>query len=241
MTVMTMISDTYDITRIPDLTLNKYAALDESGVDGVLKKHLVFLRHLHRVILLQKGLLHWIYKYSPDAPKGKKLRIFLKIDRESDHSFPSEDKNNYKNIFVTHSPLSPYFDINPISKITEESEKKIINETYEYMAVLIKKEKFVVYGENEKHKDYRYSVNEWKINEDARLYDLLKILQSVNQPCVYCVDVQPVDYVDQIDGSEMLGPLMEKLRRLRDSRFDKSANESSPPKITYDENTDYML
>lgn len=34
----------YKIEVIPDLSLNKYSSLDGNGVEGVLKKHLAFLR-----------------------------------------------------------------------------------------------------------------------------------------------------------------------------------------------------
>ena len=47
----------YEVKKIPDLTLSKYSALDESGVDGVLKKHQAFLRQVHRKGLLNKEIL----------------------------------------------------------------------------------------------------------------------------------------------------------------------------------------
>ena len=47
----------YEVKRIPDLTLSKYSALDEGGVEGVLKKHEAFLRQIHRKGLLNKEII----------------------------------------------------------------------------------------------------------------------------------------------------------------------------------------
>lgn len=38
----------YRLTQLPDLTLNKYASLEGNGVDGVIEKHIAFLRQLNR-------------------------------------------------------------------------------------------------------------------------------------------------------------------------------------------------
>ena len=147
----------YEITRIPDLTLSKYSALDENGVDGVIKKQLVFLRQIYREALLANETIRWIYEYNPAAKKGKRLRIFLKFD--------SDSLSNYADIFVKNSPLAPYFDI-----VTSSSEE-LTETTFEYMAVLIKREKISRADRSEN--GYFYSVNKWKMNEDARLFKIL--------------------------------------------------------------------
>ena len=38
----------YRLTQLPDLTLNRYASLEGSGVNGVIEKHIAFLRQLNR-------------------------------------------------------------------------------------------------------------------------------------------------------------------------------------------------
>ena len=93
----------YQIKRIPDLTLSKYSALDESGVDGVLKKHLAFLRQIHRQALDSNEIVHWIYEYNPAEEKGNRLKIYLKFD--------SDKVNKYADNLIKNSPLAPYFDI----------------------------------------------------------------------------------------------------------------------------------
>lgn len=93
----------YQVKRIPDLTLSKYSALDESGVDGVLKKHLAFLRQIHRQAIDANETVHWIYEYNPAEKKGNRLKIYLKFD--------SDKVNKYADNLIKNSPLAPYFDI----------------------------------------------------------------------------------------------------------------------------------
>jgi len=82
----------YRIQRIPDLTLSKYSALDENGVEGVLAKNLVFLRQIHRHALLADEIIHWIYEYNPNSAIGERLKIFLKFD--------SKQSSDYADTFI---------------------------------------------------------------------------------------------------------------------------------------------
>ena len=67
----------YEIGSIPDLTLSKYQAFADSGVDGILKAQTQFLRQLHRVALLGNVSIHFIFEYDPERSAGNKLRIRL--------------------------------------------------------------------------------------------------------------------------------------------------------------------
>ena len=58
-------------------------SLDESGVDGVLKKQSSFLRQLNRKGLLSKVFFHLLYTYRPNESKGKKLSISLMASGEN--------------------------------------------------------------------------------------------------------------------------------------------------------------
>ena len=259
-----MATSFYEIKRIPDLTLSKYSALDENGVDGVLKKHLVFLRQIHRNALLNNETIHWIYEFNPSEDKGNRLKIFLKIDSQSNSS--------YESTWIENSPLAPYYDIVrvvPIEQVPgyieylrntndklykkytdkgydpkdpETFPKGIImglsrDNTYENMSVLIKREKFaradkVEYGSF-------YSVNKWEMNEDARLYNLFTMMQNVNQPCIYCVDLKPIDITNTIEEPEMLGSVMTALRNMLALRVEK--NNNGMTSFQRDESANYTL
>lgn len=258
----------YQIKRIPDLTLSKYSALDESGVDGVLKKHLAFLRQIHRQALDANETVHWIYEYNPAEKKGKRLKIYLKFD--------SDKVNKYADNLIKNSPLAPYFDIVrvvPVAQVLpymqwlgkvdsgyewvnkaesdpkkeKERQKKLKAEQeklalqmndieYGCMSTLIKREKFSKADKEEN--GYFYSVNEWKMNEDARLYGMLTMMQKMNAPCVYCVDFKPVDYTNLIEDPRMLGSAMAALRRMLTLRVEKNNSGTS---FQRDESADYTL
>ena len=212
----------YEITRIPDLTLSKYSALDENGVDGVIKKQLVLLRQIYREALLANETIRWIYEYNPSAKKGKRLRIFLKFD--------CDRLSNYADIFVKNSPLAPYFDI-----VTANSEE-LTETTFEYMAVLIKREKISRADRSEN--GYFYSVNKWKMNEDARLFNLFTMMKNINQPCIYCVDAIAADFTNAIESPDMLGNAMSALREMLALRLNK---HNIGALLQKDEHADYTL
>ena len=97
----------YRLTQLPDLTLNKYASLEGNGVDGVIEKHIAFLRQLNRKGIVSGLSYHLFYLYvasedkSKDAP-GHRLQIFLLIlgKAEGMENIPA---------LVSSSPLADFY------------------------------------------------------------------------------------------------------------------------------------
>lgn len=97
----------YRLTQIPDLTLNKYASLEGNGVDGVIEKHIAFLRQLNRKGIVSGLSYHLFYLYvapedkSKDAP-GHRLQIFFLIRGKADamENIPA---------LVSASPLADFY------------------------------------------------------------------------------------------------------------------------------------
>lgn len=245
----------YEVKRIPDLTLSKYSALDEGGVEGVLKKHEAFLRQIHRKGLLNKEIIRWIYEYNPSAPKGQRMKIIIKFD--------GKNASDYMQSFIGSSPLASYFDLVQVfpeeelpplmgketPKDLEKRKAKTLTlnqELYRYQASLLKKEKFAR-PDNPEMADF-YSVNKWEMNEDARLFGLFTMMKKMAENskkedksqwrCLYCVDVVPMDYADAIESPAMLGPIMAGLRRMLSLRVEKTSTSTSFQK---DESADYTL
>ena len=245
----------YEVKRIPDLTLSKYSALDEGGVEGVLKKHEAFLRQIHRKGLLNKEIIRWIYEYNPSAPKGQRMKIIIKFD--------GKNASDYMQSFIGSSPLAPYFDLVQVfpeeelppltgketPKDLEKRKAKTLTlnqELYRYQASLLKKEKFAR-PDNPEMADF-YSVNKWEMNEDARLFGLFTMMKKMAENskkedksqwrCLYCVDVVPMDYADAIESPAMLGPIVAGLRRMLSLRVEKTSTSTSFQK---DESADYTL
>lgn len=67
----------YNVEVIPDLTLSKYQAFADSGIDGMLEAQVQFIKQLHQIILLGKMQAHFIYDYDPKRKKGSKLHVYL--------------------------------------------------------------------------------------------------------------------------------------------------------------------
>ena len=94
----------FDLERVPDLSLTKYMSLDESGVDGVLKKHASFLRQLNRKGLLSRVFFHLLYRYDPDRASGEKLSVSLIAGGEPAALLHTRE-------LIQSSAVSPYYDI----------------------------------------------------------------------------------------------------------------------------------
>lgn len=97
----------YKIEVIPDLSLNKYSSLDGNGVEGVLEKHLAFLRQWNRKGALSGTSIHLYYYYDGQkedgtyaiGSKGSKLKILFAVRGE-------EEKLNNVPQLVSASTLS---------------------------------------------------------------------------------------------------------------------------------------
>ena len=97
----------YRLTQLPDLTLNKYASLEGNGVDGVIEKHIAFLRQLNRKGIVSGLSYHLFYLYvapedkTKDTP-GHRLQIYLMIRGKADamDNVPA---------LINASPLSDFY------------------------------------------------------------------------------------------------------------------------------------
>ena len=108
----------YKIEVVPDLSLNKYASLDGNGVDGVLEKHLAFLRQWNRKGALSGTSIHLYYYYDGQkedgtyaiGSKGSKLKILFavrgdeeKLNNVQDISLIAENDDKTKKYMITAS------------------------------------------------------------------------------------------------------------------------------------------
>ena len=67
----------YSLNKIPDLSLSRYSSLEENGVEGVLKKHLAFLRQINRIGIIARISMHLFYQYDSSLNLGKRLKCML--------------------------------------------------------------------------------------------------------------------------------------------------------------------
>ena len=65
----------FQVDQIPDLSLNKYQSLADSGIDGVLKRHESFLRQWHGICTESASSFHLLYSYLPSESIGQRLQV----------------------------------------------------------------------------------------------------------------------------------------------------------------------
>lgn len=67
----------FQLEQIPDLSLNKYQSLADTGIEGVLKRHESFLRQWHGICTESSSSFHLLYTYLPTEPVGQRLKVFF--------------------------------------------------------------------------------------------------------------------------------------------------------------------
>lgn len=214
----------YYVKNIPDLTLNQYASLEDSGVDGVLEKHIAFLRQLNRKGILSDLSFHLFYLYlSPDNKSldlpGQRLQLFFMIKSKDD---------SVENIpaLVEASPLSEFYHFSSYFTESEGEEQKASIENYlksrhldlppfTYCSILSKNETLLPSGSTE-IENY-YLLREWEMNKDGRLYNMFTMMEAVNKTAIYRVDLYPVERSESLRKN--LRTPMNFLRRKQEDRF----------------------
>lgn len=178
----------FQLMEIPDLSLNKYQVLADTGIEGVLKRHESFLRQWHGICTESVTSFHLLYIYLPCEPAGKRLKAFFIIqgnDVELDMVKP----------LLTKSPLSDFFTF---------EEKELPECSFKAGATFTKIENYGNIQKNlvEERKIVHY-VPKWEMNEEARLYDLFRMMESIGQSyypqkaCAFRVDLYPVSMVNE--------------------------------------------
>ena len=295
----------FELDEIPDLSLSKYMSLDETGVEGVLKKHNSFLRQLNRKGLLSKVFFHLIYSYNPDEAKGKKMSISLVasgteealvhtkeliqnssispyydvisceniqiLNSETDLSnhisivvrnhlnmeskYEISSNINYSGAFFENLEQRDYFkernyegttftirvrgdELLSISSEVKLDERGIKHDDtrYKFYSTLSKREFFVqpsVILSDDNDLRY-YKVAEWEMNDSARLFSMLKLMQGLNAPITFRVDLFAVDYAMRL--REVL-PIQE----LRNRTSMKAIKSASSIAVNRDESAEETL
>lgn len=177
----------YQVQSLPDLTLSKYQVFADSGIEGMLEAHTQFIRQIYRILLLGKINLHILYNYDPELSSGEKLRIFMIFSGLNANDSYSE---KIKKI-VKASNICGYFQLKHFDEIN-----KLQTDNYSYMTVLHKKERVLqTVVDNETHNFY--IVPNWEINEEARLYSMIQLIQSFDVKCCYRVDLYVSDNLEE--------------------------------------------
>lgn len=219
----------FRVSKIPDLTLMKYASLEGNGVGDVLEKHLAFLRLLNRKGIVSDISFHLYYIYiSKEELEGDKLEILLLVRGNM------EGLSNVKSL-IAASPLSDFY------KFDEYFEYKIggnkIRKKVSLDEILLYKNEESIKFSNcsflsksetllstpEFNDENYYVIRDWEMNDDGRLYSMLKMFQSIDKNCVYRVDLYPVERAERL--RKMLAKPMAILRSKQEGGFNKAPRD----------------
>lgn len=220
----------YRLTQLPDLTLNKYASLEGNGVDGVIEKHIAFLRQLNRKGIVSGLSYHLFYLYvapedkTKDTP-GHRLQIYLMIRGKA-------DATDNVPALINASPLSDFYKLESRIKHSRTGNDScninnvlagsgIDSPIFNTCALLTKTETLLPAGNGE-GEDY-YMLREWEMNEDGRLYNMCKMMEALNHTALYRVDLYPVE--KSVSLRESLRKPMSILRKRQDDRSGSSKRD----------------
>ena len=199
----------FQMDLIPDLSLNKYQSLADSGVDGVLKRHESFLRQWHGICSESETSFHLIYAYLPFETLGKRLKLY----------FILQGKDSELTMIVPllkKSPLSDFFAFR-VSNMP--------NIRFRAGVTLTKNERLAdIFNPLTNQINVVHYVPKWEVNKRARLYDLYRMLENVGQlnddysgACAFRVDLYPASMAQETRTS--FYPILKMLRGEHDIKL----------------------
>ena len=165
----------FQIDQIPDLSLNKYQSLADTGIEGVLKRHESFLRQWHGICSESSTSFHLLYTYIPTENLGKRLKLYFILQG---------NEENLRMIYplLKSSPLSDFYTFKPA---------KIPNIRFESGATLTKKERIAdIFNPLTGQTKAVHYVPKWQMNESARLYDLSCQYRCIKNQFTLCGFIQ---------------------------------------------------
>ncbi len=179
----------YKINQLPDLTLNKYASLDNAGVSAVLEKHIAFLRQLNRKGIVSNVSFHLFYLYvsaneSIINNNGHKLQIYFLVKG-------SEESTQNIGAIISASPLSDFYKFESCESIFNNAYINKDGLNFSTCSFLTKTETYLSskMSDGEKY----YMIRDWEMNESGRLYNMCKMMEALDRTALYRIDIYPVE------------------------------------------------
>lgn len=202
----------FQVDKIPDLSLIKYQSLSDTGIEGVLKRHESFLRQWHGICHDSSVSFHLLYVFMPSEIKGQRLKLFFILQGNS-------AEIDMLQPLLMSSPLSDFYDFH-LAELPEID--------FEAGVALAKKEMVVPIDNPLTGQPIKvHYVPRWKMNDDARLYDLFRMMKTICQSytpekgCAFRVDLYPV--MAATETRKSLNPILRVLRGENDIKLMKNA------------------
>lgn len=207
----------YEITNLPDITLSKYQAVEESGIESMLEAQTRLIRQLYRFTAFGKIITHYIYAYDPERPNGNKLKIYVAFTKKGQFE-------QYKDSIDKIMKASPIFDQFGLKEIKTNDDFIV---RYRIKGELHKKERLLQTVMNGTQRTF-YIVPNWKMNENARLFSVCKLMQSFDMKCCYCVDI----FTEENEAEQIHKNFERPLTFLRNDNMGQTGLESSEKRFS---------
>ena len=176
----------YSLNYIPDLTLIKYQALADSGIDGVLKRNNSFLRQWQKISSTYDIEINYVVRYHPNSNNGEKLHFYLVFQ------FQNTEIKQYISSLMKASSIAEIYNMQLIEEDSLDSLQ------YTSKTILKKSERMRECSKEDKEKIPLYYVDTWEVNEEARLYEMFHAMESLDTDIVYRVLLKGKDAYDRI-------------------------------------------
>ena len=203
----------FQIDQIPDLSLNKYQSLADSGIEGVLKRHENFLRQWHGICNESATSFHLLYTYLPSEAIGHRLKLYFML------------QGNTYNLQM----VEPLLKSSPLSDFYTFKDSDLPNVNFEAGVTLTKKERVAdIFNPLTEGVTSVHYVPGWEMNADARLYDVFKMMETVSlsytriSPCAFRVDMYPTSLT--LETRSSLNPVLKSLRGENDIKLLKNTD-----------------
>lgn len=218
----------YKLNEIPDLTLAKYQSLGENGIEAVLLKHGSFLRQWQGLSEMCNIQIHIIYLYEPSKTAGNKFEVYL------GYTYGEKIMDSQIENIMKVTPLSDYFQF---IKIEQDELSKLKSLKFNSQAIMKKCERKKI-TEDDSNLTL-FTVEGYETNENARLYDMLRVMESLNERAAYYITLQGVDaYIKAAKALEKpISVLRKRAYGVDDSIVLKPNKEHKGPRDTAIENT----
>lgn len=213
----------YALNYAPDLSLIKYQALGDNNADGLISRHNAFLRQWNRISIMAKVRINLIVQYLTENHPRERMRFYLFL------STPREDMLTALDQLIKASPLTDYFIFSPV-----ENDNLDLKMQWNYSnEAIIKK------TERQRNSDSSidsnspsfYLVSGWSSSEDARLRDMLRVLDTLQENLAYVVSFEGINAFKTVLNA--LEKPISYLRKKTASGFSQNISLSTTIKPSY--------
>lgn len=204
----------YRLCSVPDLTLNKYGSLSDSGVEGALTQHNSFLRQWELTSSSLQIDIEYCCCFDPERKEGDQLQFYLGF------SLPDSSVSKVVESLVLASPLKAFF---AFRRVELENETPLMIR-YPFVSYLKKKERERT--SNGSNKTRLFTARGWKSNEGGRLYDMFRAMKALGVMSAYSVTLRGINAYDKV-ASALEKPITVLRKRVHGNEGEVKLTERS--------------